>query len=107
MTQNNRDRLYAARPHPMTHAIIAAMLGREPQTPQRYVGKAIVTSDGFVQCNFVDSNGVSHHSAFVSSYEEIEANVLSVSDLLGIDPDETRQLIASWIAIDYRSARYA
>lgn len=94
------DRLHAARPHPMTHAILSAMIGRDPVTTARYVGRATTTSDGFVMCNFVGANGDCHMGAFVSSYDEIERNVLSVADTLGFDDDERDEvqgLLDRWV----------
>lgn len=102
MEQLNQYKLYYANPHPKTHAIIAAMLQQEPRTLQKFVGKAIVTSDGFVQCNFVGADGVAHHSAFVGSAEEVERNVHAVADELGIPAEQTDALLQEWYVIDYR-----
>lgn len=102
MKKELADKLYDARPHPKTHCIIAAMLGRTPKTPQVFTSKAIVTSDGFVQANFVDGDGVMHHSAFVGSFEELEDNLHHVGDAVGVDRSDVDALIASWIAVDYR-----
>jgi hypothetical protein len=102
LRQTYVDALYSARPDPQTHAIIAAMLGAEPKTSARYVGKAIVTSDGFVLCNFVGSDGVAHHGAFVGSMAELERNVKDVAAAVKVPAAEVDKLISSWIATDYR-----
>jgi hypothetical protein len=103
MDKEYADRLFDARPHPKTHAIIACMLGREANTPQKFVGRAIITSDGFCQCNFVDGAGTEHHQAFVGSWDEIEENVQLVAEDLSIPEEQTAALLKDWIGIDYQS----
>lgn len=91
-------------------AIVAYALGVETPAP-RFNSKAIVTSDGFVQANFVDCNGISRHSAFVGSYDDLKDNLRSVQDHLReelrINEDVLHELwnavVYDWIAIDYRS----
>jgi hypothetical protein len=91
-------------------AIAACALGVETTGP-RYTSTAIVTSDGFVQANFVDQNEVSRHSAFVGSYDELLDNLRSVQGFLrkciGIGEDQLGELWDAvayrWIATDYRS----
>lgn len=106
MDKQYAHQLYYANPHPKTHAIIAAMLGQEPRTPQRFVGKAIITSDGFCQCNFIDADGVSHHGAFVGSWEQVEDNIQLVAEELSIPEEQTAELLRSWIGQDYRPANH-
>lgn len=91
-------------------AIVACALGVETDAP-RFTSKAVVTSDGFVQANFVDRDEVMHHSAFVGSFDDLRRNLDSVQDYLariGEHSDEDRQQLAKavlvdWIATDYRS----
>jgi hypothetical protein len=102
MTPENKEKLFTAYCHPQTHAIIAAMLDREPNTTARYVGKATITSDGFCMCSFVGADGIGHSNAFVGSWEEVEDNLQLVAEDLSIPEDETRELVRNWIAQDYR-----
>lgn len=91
-------------------AIVACALEVELPGP-RFTSKAIVTSDGFVQANFVDQNEVARHSAFVGSYDDLLDNLRSVQEFLrkcvGITEDVLGELWDAvayrWIATDYRS----
>lgn len=91
------DALFAARPHPMTHAIIAAMLGRKSDTPQQYAHSATLTSDGFVMAGFTDGDGRYHYGAFVSSYSEILRNVRSVAEVEGVPLKHVDALLLKWL----------
>lgn len=103
MEQQYADRLFDAMCHPKTHAIIACMLGREARTAQKFVGRAIITSDGFCQCNFVDGAGTEHHQAFVGSWDEVEENIQLVAEDLSIPEEQTAAALKGWIGIDYQS----
>lgn len=88
-------------------AILAAALGFKIDGPH-FVGKAIVTSDGFVQCNFVDRNGVARHSAFVGSVEDLVRNTKGFADYRKLDETDRNALysaIHGWVAIDYSNGR--
>lgn len=100
-----QERLYELPCHPQTHAIIAAIIGTEPKTVQRYVGKAVVTSDGFVQCSFVDGDERYHNMAFIGSWETLMENMHGVMAALELTATErltVNQMIRDWIAVDYR-----
>lgn len=103
MTLN--ERIYTQRVSPHFHAMLAAMLGREPLTSAKYVGKATVTSDGFIMCGFEDADGDYHHGAFVAGYSEVERNMVGLAKHLKVKEDKLLALLRSWIATDYRSAR--
>lgn len=91
-------------------AIVACALGIEMAAP-RFTSKAIITSDGYVQANFVGRDGVAHHSAFVGSYDDLKENLRSVQGFLRkcIKIDEAAlielwdEVAYKWIATDYRS----
>jgi hypothetical protein len=104
--QQLADLLYVGSGATQMHAILACAMGRDPLTTARFVGKATVTSDGYIQCDFVDHDGTGRRSAFVGSYGELEANLQSlVIQHLGLGQDELQQattLIESWIGTDYR-----
>lgn len=109
MNRTLAHRLYYANPHPKTHAIIASMLGQEPRTPQRFTGKAIVTSDGFVQANFRGADQVDHHNAFVGSVDELNEAMNALMEDLQLTDEERQQvdqLVDDWIVIDYRPSAY-
>lgn len=91
-------------------AIVACALGIETPAP-RFTSKAIITSDGYVQANFVDMHGISRHSAFVGSYDELKESLRNVCKYLRaakiINADQEHVLFNAvafdWIADDYRA----
>lgn len=90
-------------------AIVACALGVETPAP-RFTSKAVVTSDGFLQANFVDRDGIARHSAFVGSYDDLKENLRGVQEFLQpdiINADQAHELwnavAYDWIATDYRS----
>lgn len=92
-------------------AIVACALNLERDATPRFTSKAIVTSDGFVQANFVDGEGIMRHSAFVGSYDDLQQNLRGVQGYLrklGIEEAALIELwdavAYKWIATDYRSA---
>ncbi len=105
-----RTRLYFAPTGAQTHAIIAAVLGEEPRTDQLYVGKACITSDGFVMCDYIDAEGLLRAGAFVGSFESLQTNVVGLIKHLqaeGVLSDDERDEVlkawVGWFAKDYRS----
>jgi hypothetical protein len=90
-------------------AIIACALGVEIDGP-RFTSKCVVTSDGFVQANFVDGQGISRLSAFVGSADELQVNlshaITFLQKSIGLSTDDSEELITKvipgWIATDYR-----
>ncbi len=94
-------------------AIVACALGVEQPAPC-FTSKAIITSDGFVQANFIDSQGVTRHSAFIGSYDSLLETLRDVCELLQpdiINDDQAGVLFNAvaydWIVTDYRSQRHA
>lgn len=86
-------------------AILRCALGVEREATPRFVGKANVTSDGFVMCDFVDHNGDGHHGAFIGALSDLDLNLIGLSKHLGMTPTEYNQLTAlttSWIGKDWR-----
>ena len=105
MPQALADKLYHGSGATQTHAIIACALGRDPMTTAKFVGKAIVTSDGFIQCDFIDHDGQGRRGAFVGSWGELEINLAGLIQHLGLGPAELQQLtklVESWVGTDYR-----
>lgn len=100
------DLLYVGSGATQTHAIIACALDRDPMTTARFVGKATITSDGFIQCDFVDHDGQGRRGAFVGSWGELEANLIDLIHHLELGEPELahlRALVKSWVGTDYRS----
>lgn len=88
-------------------AIIKCVFGKTTgKDIPRFVGKAIVTSDGFVQCNFVSSDGAMRHGAFVGDVRDLEKNTADLIVHLELTDEEKKVflgLMSQWIATDYRS----
>lgn len=106
MTMTWQDKLLAATHGTQTGAIAKCVLDRNVEgEPCQYVGKASVTSDGFVMCGYVDRDGQSHMGAFVGDVRDLERNVLGVADHLSLTPDERAawfRAVRHWIVLDYR-----
>jgi hypothetical protein len=86
-------------------AIIECALDRGRDYPS-FVGKAIVTSDGFLQCNFYGANGDYHPGAFIGRVTDLSRNIELLADELNLCPADEEALTAAitgWIETDYRS----
>lgn len=71
----------------------------------RFIGKAVITSDGFAMCDFVDRNGEHHIGAFVGAWSDVERNMEGLAEHLKLTRKEAEsfaKVIQSWIATDYR-----
>ena len=78
----------------------------EKEPTPRFCGGAIVTSDGFVMCDFIDRGGVGHLGAFVGSFGDFKRNQDGLAIHLRLTPKERFDFFAvlsGWIATDYRS----
>jgi hypothetical protein len=98
-----KDKALAATRGTQFGAIIRCALGQNGGFCG-FQGKATVTSDGFVMCNFVDRNGQGHHGAFVGSKDDLTRNFRGLSDHLKLnDKDRAafRKVLASWISQDW------
>lgn len=106
MDQGLADLLYVGSGATQTHAILACAMGRDPLTTAKFVGKATVTSDGFIMCDFVDHDGQGRRGAFVGSMAELDANLIQLAQHFNLGDAELqqmRELVKGWIATDYRS----
>jgi hypothetical protein len=87
-------------------AIIKSALGLgEGENGPRFSGKASITSDGFVMCNFIDAHGELHFGAFVGDVSDLTNNFEGLSKHLGLTPRDKTELKAAldgWIGTDYR-----
>lgn len=71
----------------------------------RIVGKANVTSDGFVMCDMIDQHGEGHMGALIGHISDLQKNCSGLCDHLRLDANERIELalvIAQWIDKDYR-----
>jgi hypothetical protein len=82
-----QDRAMAATEGSRFGAIIASALGRQIPPPC-FHGRATVTSDGFVICDFTDSDGNRHMGAFVGSWNDLQTNYVGLSRHLGLTQQE-------------------
>jgi hypothetical protein len=100
-----QDRLLAATKGTQTGAIAKCVLGRNVDGGRRqYMGQALITSDGFVLCSFVDSEGQEHMGAFVGSVEDVRSNLVGVARHLKLTDEEREawyQACRAWIASDH------
>lgn len=86
-------------------AIFLAMIEKQRRTRPQFRGKATITSDGFVMCDFIDRHNVLHLGALVCTVEELVANLRGLAEHLRLNDDEAQamfQKAREWIAVDYR-----
>lgn len=102
-----QDRALAATRQSKTGAILRCALKADNDGIPRYEGKASVTSDGFMICDFVNREGQRHMGAFAGSMEDLENNVEGLAVHLGLNAEETEELrkvlTVDWVGMDYRS----
>lgn len=108
--QQWEDRVVSATCGNATHlgCILLTALDRPADDPPRFVGKASVTSDGFIMCGYVDRAGDHHPGAFVGSWDDLEANLRGLSRHLALDPQDHAALFATvqrWIGLNYAGRR--
>lgn len=83
--------------------LLCAMDRNRGQTPC-FVGKAQITSDGCVMCDFVGTNGGLHMGAFVGSAADLRANIIGLAKHLRLSAPARKafySVMADWIATDY------
>jgi hypothetical protein len=85
-------------------AVLACALGFDKNPAPCFVGKAIITSDGYVQCNFTGKDGRNHHGAFVGSVRDLVNNTKHAADHFKLGTEDRADLykaVREWIATDY------
>jgi hypothetical protein len=99
------EKAFAATAGRQLGAILHCALGVE-QSGAHFVGKASVTSDGFVMCDFVDANGQYRMGAFVGSLSDLSRNTFGLAEHLDLTPPEAAELratlLGAWIGKDWR-----
>jgi hypothetical protein len=99
-----KDKALAATRGSQFGAIIRCALGRDLEAVPRFVGKASVTSDGFIMCNFIDRDGDGYHGAFVGAKSDLTRNFRGLSDHLKLnDKDRAafRKVLTTWLGTDW------
>lgn len=84
-------------------AILRCALNVERDAMPRFVGKAVVTSDGYVMCYFVDRHGEGHLGAFVGAKSDLVLNVAGLSKHLRLskeDDSALRTLVDAWLGVE-------
>ena len=98
--------LYTAR-QTRTGAMIRAAAGVVAEGPT-FHGKASVTSDGFLICDFSEASGERHGGALAGSWNDLHANLATLCEFLDFDAAQRKELMDlmnSWIAFDYRNPK--
>ncbi len=104
---NWQDKAIAATSGTQLGAIIACAFGREIPAPH-FNGKASITSDGFVMCDFTRYNGEYHMGALVGSASDLVRNMRGLAEHLKLRNDERTELfkaVRNWISLDYTNGR--
>lgn len=86
--------------------IVLAALQKQPKAPPYFTGKANITSDGFVMCDFTDDRGF-HAQALVCRDEDMVRNLLGLVDHCQLSNEEKIDFLARvnhWIDNDARPA---
>jgi hypothetical protein len=87
-------------------AILRLAFGQNDDQCPRYEGKASVTSDGYLMCNFVDKDGDLHWGAFVgdvAGLARMHANVTRHFKLTAPQSVELGDAIDDWAGSGWRS----
>jgi len=105
MAKTWKQRALAATRGSQLGAIVACVLGRKIPAPH-FIGKASITSDGFVMCDFRSKDGAYRHGAFVCDATDLERNTAGLIAHLELTPEEQKIFLAAmsaWISTDYRN----
>jgi hypothetical protein len=100
---NWKEKAIAATRGTQLGAIMACALDQEIPAPH-FNGKASVTSDGFLMCNFTRANGEQHMGALVGAYNDLERNAIGLAAHLKLTDGERREFtdaLVGWIGVDY------
>jgi hypothetical protein len=102
-------RAIAATRGPQTQlgAILIAMIRpRDASKPGPWFGaSAIITSDGYIQSDFMDRHGQFHTGALVGSVRDLIGNLRGLADHLKFSDEERTAMFTEarrWISMDYR-----
>ena len=86
-------------------AMLACALGRNPESGPRFIGRANISSDGYIFADFVDSREQYHFGALAGAASDLERNVKGLAAHCNFSKSQTLELqaaVTKWIASDYR-----
>lgn len=86
-------------------SIVAAAYDKAGETIPRFVGRANVTSDGYLMCDFVTRDGGHKHGAFFGAVSDLWENERRFVEHFKLAPAVAKELHAklqAWIATDWR-----
>jgi hypothetical protein len=89
-------------------AIIRCAYDLERDAIPRFCGKAVMTSDDYIMCNFIDRNGIGHMGAFVGSRTDFDRNVLGIALHCKLGPAERAMFVNTmndWAGVKYGAVR--
>lgn len=98
-----KQRALAATRGSLFGAILSAATRTKIDAPC-FIGRATMTSDGFVMCNFLDANQEGHMGAFVCHSTDLVRNTINLASHLRLDDDDRGALfevVRNWISVDY------
>lgn len=87
-------------------AIVMAVLGQTPKEPPAFGLGAVITSDGYIMCDFLTRDGELHTAAFVGAVADLVDNCRGLADHLKLADDERLaffQSVRAWVKRDYRA----
>ena len=86
-------------------AVVLAAIGKTPANPPYLSGRATITSDGLLMCDFTSKDGVFHPGALVGDDEDFARNLLGLCNHCQLNNDEKIEFLARvnhWIEFDHR-----
>lgn len=89
----------------MLGCIVLAAIGKEPENPPYFRGKAIIASNGDVYCDFVGKDHLYHAKARIGDDEDFTRNLVMLTVHADLNADERTEFLAlvnNWIAKDER-----
>lgn len=95
-TQGNRT---------MLGCIVLVAIGKEPENPPYFRGKAYITNQGEVLCDFVEKDGTYRVKARVSDDEDLVRNLVGLTVHCDLNDQERVEFLArvnNWIGTDER-----
>jgi hypothetical protein len=88
-------------------AVVLVAIGKRPDNPPYLSGRATITSDGLLMCDFTSKDGVFHPGALVGDDEDFARNLLGLCNHCQLNNGEKTEFLArvnNWIEHDNRDA---
>ena len=100
-------RVFWGPPISQTHALVLAALDLPPRRPPvGFSGRATVTSDGHIMCNFTTAEDEHHHGAYAGHIDQLAVYLDYLTTELQLDPVQTLELqrsLDAFIATSYEA----